>query len=260
MKSSNHWYDVSGGEIVSSHESTLRDARKRNLFISPTSIIKNVRANPMLQRWLTKELVKACDSNPRFANEDIDFYVRRIDELAGKTASDAADRGTAIHKILEEYPAPCKDPSLQPWYDCFSVWYGENVERTIHNEIKLADMDIGVAGTCDLVAIHKEHGISIIDYKTKRKMTGDIWHQAYVNQLAFYAHAYMKLHGLSTVPVCISVAIDSVSPSIPQMKMWTPDEVESAHLEFLCMAWMWFNEKGFWPVGKWHPSFTFPVN
>lgn len=255
MASSNHWYDVSGPEIVSAHDSTLRDARKRNLFISPTSIIKNIRANPMLARWIMKETVKACDENPRYANEDIDFYVRRVDELSGKIASDAADRGTAIHKILEEYPSPCKEPSLQPWYDCFSVWYGENIERTIHNEIKLADMDVGVAGTCDLIAMHKEHGLSVLDYKTKRKMTGDIFHWSYAMQLSLYAKAYQKKHGLMETPKCISIAIDSTEPAPPVAHVWTYREIEDAYSDFLCMAWSFFLEKDYWPVGEWRPQF-----
>ena len=118
-KSTNHWYDVSGAEIISAHDSTLRDARKKGLYISPTSIMKNVRANPMLARWLFKETVKACDENPRYASEDFDRYVARIDGLSGKIAEDAANRGTAIHKVLEDYPMPCSVPELSPWWDCF---------------------------------------------------------------------------------------------------------------------------------------------
>lgn len=254
-KSSNHWYDVSGSEIVSAHDADLRQARKRNLFISPTSLMK-IRANPMLQRWLTKETVKACDENPRYANEDMDFYVRRIDELAGKIASNAADRGTAIHAILEEYPKPCADASLVPWWDCFDAFYKDNFQQTLHNEIRLCDRDIGVAGTCDLIAVHKEHGLCIADYKTKRKMTGDIWFDSYKHQLSFYCHAYAKANGLSELPACISIAIDSTEPNTPLMKVWPRAEIESGYKEFLCMAFMWFNERNYWPVQKWELNYT----
>ncbi len=256
-KSSNHWYDVSGESIVSAHDADLRQARKRNLFISPTSIMKSVRANPMLDRWIKKETVKACDANPRFANEDIDFYVRRIDDLAGKIASDAADRGTAIHAILEEYPKPCTDMSLLPWWDYFHTFYQENFQQTLHNEIRLCDREIGVAGTCDLVAIHKQHGLCIADYKTKRKMTGDIFHWSYANQLSFYAHSYAKHNGLLEIPTCISIAIDSVEPGVPVMKVWEKQEIEDAYNEFLCMTYQWCLERNFWVAGKWAPQFNF---
>lgn len=258
MSSGNHWYRVEGDTITTAHDSTLREARKQGLYISPTSILKAVRANPALDRWMFKETVKACDMYPRFANEDIDVYSGRVKKLSGKIGEEAAKKGIDIHAVLENYPQPCMNPEMVGWWDSFDGWYKDNIRQTYHNEIRLADRDIGVAGTCDLVAEHKEYGLCVADYKTKRKMDGDIWYWSYAQQLAFYAKAYQKKHGLAETPACISVAIDSMDPSMPPIYyLWTKEEIEEAHTDFLCAAWSFFRDKNYWPVGKWAPVFAF---
>jgi hypothetical protein len=256
-KSSNHWYDVSGAEIVSAHDADLRQARKRNLFISPTSVEKGIRANPMLARWLEKETVKACDANPRFANEDLDAYAGRINKLSGSIGENAADLGTRIHAVLEEYPKPAADQSLQPWLDCFDGFFRENFSRTLHAEIRLADFDLGVAGTCDFVGLNHEGRTVINDYKTKRKTTGDVFYPSFARQLAFYSVAYQKKHGLSERPICMSTVIDSTEPKAPIFKIWSEEEIDIAYTEFQCQVWLWCADKKYWPTGtKWKLNYS----
>lgn len=258
-KSSNHWYDVSGSEIISAHDADLRQARKRNLYASPTTVEKSIRANPMLARWLTKEIVRACDENPRFANEELDYYVRRIDGLSGKIAGDASDFGTRLHAVLEEYPSPAADQSLQPYWDAFHPWFQENFSKTLHTEVKLADHRIGICGTCDFIGLDHEGNIVINDYKTSRRADKADFYNSWARQLSFYRRAYSIKMGLSVLPKCMSTIIDSQNPNRPIHKTWDEEEMEQAEKEFMCHAFLWSVDKNYFPCGLWSPEFSFTI-
>lgn len=252
-----HWYLLKeDGTVEAKHDATLREARKLLLFPSPTSIEKEVRANPMLARWLKNELAKAFINNPRMMGEDDKAYAERIFKIADTRRDEAAIRGTAIHKAIED--GSCSDPAILPFFEKYQLWDSEHIEATYHSELKIADPRIGVAGTVDRVVQHKRYGLVIMDYKTQRVRDGKAaFYESFPRQLSFYAGAYAHKHGV--MPRIMSVVIDSQTPSAPQEKLYEPEEQDAAYKEFLCGAWLWFNSRGkagYWPVGKWSPSFT----
>lgn len=252
-----HWYCLNpDGTVEARHDATLREARKFLLYPSPTSIEKDVRANPMLARWLKNELAKAFINNPRMRDEADDAYAARIFAIADSKRDAAAIRGTAIHKAIED--GGTNDPEIVPFWEKYRLWDIENVAETYHREFKIADPRIGVAGTVDRVVQHRKHGLVIMDYKTQKVRDGKAaFYESFPRQLSFYAGAYANKYG--STPRIMSVVLDSQVASDPQEKLYEPEEQAQAYKEFLCGAWLWFGSKGkegYWPVGKWAPVFN----
>lgn len=251
-ESSSHWYLVEGRSITPQHDATLREARKLKLFPSPTTIEKDIRANPALARWIKNEVAKAFVENPRLPEEADDAYASRCLEISDSIAREAAKRGTAIHDAIER--GYSSDPIIQPFYDAYLPWHSANVEQTIDTEASLADTRIGVAGRVDRIIRHPAHGIVILDYKTQRIRKTAAFYESFPRQLAFYAEAYRNTNG-GELPRIMSVVIDSQTPSTPVAKLYTPEEQQASYREFLCQAWLWSNERDFWPAGYWAPNF-----
>lgn len=262
-----HYYQLhNDGSVTAMHDvvradgsgrrpTTLSDARKLKLFPSPTSIEKDVRANPMLARWLKNELAKAFVNNPRLPAEADMAYAERVLKIADGTRDFAATRGTAIHAAIEN--SGTIDQDILPFYEAYLPWQDANVDFGIAAEMKMADPRIGVAGTVDRVIMHKQHGLCILDYKTQKMRDGNAsFYESFPRQLSFYAQAYQHKHG-GPLPRIMSVVIDSRTPSLPQDKLYTLEEQGRAYTEFLLQVWLWCNHKEYWPVGYWYPSFPF---
>ena len=251
-----HWYGVQpDGTIVSRHDADLRVARKERLYPSPTTIEKDIRANPSLSRWIKNEVAKAFVNNPRLPEENDDVYAARVLQVADSRRDNAATRGTAIHKAIENEGTD--DPVILPFYEAYRPWHEENIETTVGSEVKMADDSIGVAGTTDRVVMHKKHGLLVLDYKTQQVKDGkaSFW-ESFPRQLSFYSGAYYRKHGV--LPGIMSVVIDSQNPSRPYEKLYTKEQQAHAYREFLCNVWLWCASKGkdgYWPAGNWLPNF-----
>ena len=254
-ETSAHWYKVMpDGSVVEQHDADLRRARKEKLFPSPTSIEKEVRANPVLSRWIKNQVAKAFVNNPRLEGEDDQPYAERILKLADGVRDNAADLGTRIHAAIENDGT--SDPAILPFYEAYLPWHADNIETTIGSEVKLADETIGVAGKVDRIVQHKQHGLVILDYKTKKVRDGKAeFYDSFSRQLSFYAGAYRRMHGV--LPRIMSVVIDSKNPSRPYDKLYSMEEQQEAYIEFLSHVWLWCSSKDYWPAGKWNPSFPF---
>ena len=255
--SSAHWYQLNAdGTIIARHEADLRTARKENLFASPTSIEKDVRANPQLLRWIKNEIAKSFINNPRQDGEGDNAYGERILKIADSARDEAATRGTDIHAAIEK--SGTADPIIMPFYNAYLPWERANIKQTYYSEVKMADPRIGVAGTVDKIVEHMTHGLCILDFKTQKVKEGKAsFYDSFPRQLSFYAESYKLKYG--TRPRIMSVVIDSQVPSEPQEKLYTPEEQDQAYKEFLCHVWLWCASKakgGFWPAGKWSPSFN----
>lgn len=255
-ETSAHWYKLTNdGEVVPFHDADLRTARKELLFPSPTTIEKQVRANPQLDRWIKNQVAKSFVNNPRLDGETDEAYAARVLTIADSGRDEAALRGTAIHAAIER--GGTDDPVIAPFYAAYLPWHTANVDTDIGSEVKMADPVIGVAGTVDRIVMHRQHGLTILDYKTQKVKAGKAaFYDSFPRQLSFYAGAYRRKHGI--LPRIMSLVIDSQVPSAPYEKLYTPEEQEDAYREFLCHAWLWCNSHakgGYWPAGRWQPEF-----
>jgi hypothetical protein len=244
---SGHWYTVTDGTIASAHDLDLRSARLVNAFPSITTVLKE-RANGALDTWKQDQLFQAMVAHP-YKGDNLEQYKRFISELASKKGTDAADFGTRLHDALDIYPQMTLDPDLAPYVEAFAPSYDAIVLERVSSEIMLADSDVGIAGRTDLVAVTKDHGLSIIDYKTSKFRNGKaaFW-DSYKIQLAFYAKCYQKQFNLKKPPRIINCGINSEEPMAPQWKVYTEEEQEQAYKEFMCIAYLWFSTKKYWPM------------
>lgn len=153
---------------------TLRDARKLNLFPSVTTIM-SVQDKPMLTQWLINQLLEHCVKHPYSPYEHIVEEYKRLALVAmRKGGREAAERGTEIHNKLEKYftiknnyedDAGCIND--KDWCYISNSLYTINEAFGLGGWIPEATFaNRGFAGCVDL---HHPSKHIIIDFKTKDK-------------------------------------------------------------------------------------------
>jgi len=128
-----------------------------------------------------------------------DWAARIGEEAAEKIKSDAAERGTAMHKILEKYVLE------QGYLDLTNVGKQAHnmairvIEQGLCNVTEYYGIECTLfypglyAGQTDMVGIHKEEE-AIIDFKQTNKPKREEWITDYKLQLAAYAMAHNYMH------------------------------------------------------------------
>ena len=128
-----------------------------------------------------------------------DWAARIGEEAAEKIKSDAAQRGTAMHKILEKYVLE------QGYLDLTNVGKQAHnmairvIEQGLCNVSEYYGIECTLfypglyAGQTDMVGIHKEEE-AIIDFKQTNKPKREEWITDYKLQLAAYAMAHNYMH------------------------------------------------------------------
>lgn len=257
-ESSSHYYECSNGVVIPRYESGLRDARKFGFFPSPSTIISDTLANKGLQMWKDSNLIRAALVTPRAEGEQEKDHYKRIYEESNKKRDEASDKGSRIHKAIEDHPAPCNDFEIYGHINKWAEWYSQNYSQRLDQEFFVVDDRIGVAGKCDFKGIHNEHGLVIADWKTKdmkgKKVTPSVFYDSWLIQGGFYTktEARNKNQDIKFQ----SVIIPSDREDYPVARTWTEDELESGYNMFLSLAFIWMTVNDYWPKGKWKPSFN----
>jgi len=121
---------------------------------------------------------------------------------AQEITTEAAGRGTRMHKFLEEY---CIDdvfsePGSNPYSIQAQKMAGIIVDNGMQNVDEIWGVEVPVchpniyAGTTDCVGVHSG-AEAIIDFKQTNKPKKEEWVQDYYLQLTAYAEAHNALHG-----------------------------------------------------------------
>ncbi len=122
-------------------------------------------------------------------------------EQAQQITTEAASRGTRMHKYLEDY---CIDGELKkPGSNPYSLQANKMAEIIVENGLKNLEQCWGVevplyfpelyAGTTDCVGMYKGTP-AIVDFKQTNKPKKDEWVDDYKLQLVAYAHAHNEVH------------------------------------------------------------------
>lgn len=251
-----HYYELMpDGRVETRYDAKDAEARDKGYMPSVTTVKGDVMVNYGLALWKEGQLIRAVEGNPRYQQEDDKTYYRRVREAASTKKDTAADFGTRVHDAIEKHPAMPDDPQIIPFYNAWVPWYETNVDRTVANEFMLYDKQMGVAGKCDSEIIHKQHGLAIVDYKTKdmkgKNVTRSSFYPEWAMQLAVYEHMRRRLTGRTERAACISVVVPSDRPERPTERVWTPEELESGFKQFVCLAWVWMDQRNHWPLGRW---------
>lgn len=108
-KEGGHWYAEDGTPMYTvmgkttgrPRATTLRDAKKLNLFPSVTGIMKVIAA-PGLEQWKREQLLLSAVTLPWRENENVDDFVKRVLADADAQAASARTDGTECHLTIEQ--------------------------------------------------------------------------------------------------------------------------------------------------------------
>ena len=137
-------------------------------------------------------------------------------DVANYIARTAAQRGTAVHKMCEDY----LNNQHLAWPDEFEKHKSKNflawclftqMRETLSNinnikclETNLYSDKMGVAGQVDCIAEYKGN-LSVIDFKTSSKERDDAWNENYYIQTCAYAEMFKERTGQTVDKLVILV-------------------------------------------------------
>lgn len=143
----------------------------------------------------------------------IEWRKRVGEEEANKISRQAATRGTAVHKLAEDYLNNEEDwkgkhmpANLNTFQDLRQIIDGRLDNVWMQEEFLYSDK-LKTAGQVDCIAEY-DGVLSIIDFKTSRKPKKAEWIEGYFIQASFYAAAFLERTGVAIKQAVILVAVD----------------------------------------------------
>lgn len=248
-KESGHWYDKDGNPAYTyknakgeEKNTTLRQARKANLFPSVTTIMK-IKAAPGLEIWKRNQILHSAATLPQIEGEGVDDWCKRVIEDAGEHGKQAREKGTAIHGAIErhflglEHDYKEEVGRVVEWLDNMGI-------KHVSTEKSFASA-LGYGGKVDFEGIDEDGRSVVIDFKTtdfkgkKKKQWSEM-----VLQLTAYGN------GLSKPEARLINLFISRNLEIPEVDHyeWSDDEVDSGWKQFKLILELWQLEKGYRPA------------
>ena len=235
---STHWYTRDGDPMYTvpskkdgtPRNTTLRDARERNLVPSVTTIL-NIAAKPGLNVWLQEQAILAALTLPRGTEETESAWLKRVVQDSKAQARDAADLGTEIHAAIQGFYEGQKASAfpihVQTCTKAIESHYGAKkwiAERAFAHEM-------GFGGKVDM---HTD-GI-VIDIKTKdfddpAKVAG---YDEHLMQLA----AYRVGLGMPEAR-CANVFVSRTNADLAVLKEWAEEDLARGWLMFTALLSFW---------------------
>lgn len=163
-----HWYTKDGKPAYTIEgktglrNTTLRDARKLGLLPSVTTI-NSMLSKAGLDTWKQQQVLLAALTLPRQPDEPEADWLARVMQDSKATGREAAERGTAIHALIEAYFDQVYMPEKPLYLDAVS----KALLDAFGSQLWLAERSfghpLGFGGKCDLMA---KNGF-VVDFKTK---------------------------------------------------------------------------------------------
>lgn len=234
-----HWYDQQGEPR---YEATLREARKENLLPSITTVL-GLLNKPALINWKIEQGILSALTLPRPEGITDDEFAKLIVADAEETSKKAAQKGTDIHKAVEEY---LTDRSRElPEY--IRTWIDDNIEQSIEVEASKANIEYGYGGRIDCLCRTIYGKIALIDFKTQTAKNDKLsfWPD-WCYQLAAQYYCYLPRYKIGNhhVDRICSVVIGT-NCELVDMKEWTMEEIERGWLMFYHLLQCWRLDKKF---------------
>ncbi len=149
----------------------------------------------------------------------LEWRARIGEEEANKISRQAAGRGTAVHKLAEDYIDNKEDwkgkhmpANLNTFNDLRTV-IDNRLDNVWMQEVFLYSDKLKTAGQVDCIAEY-DGVMSIIDFKTSRKPKKEEWIQSYFMQASFYAAAFLERTGIAVKQAVILIAVDGSEPQV----------------------------------------------
>jgi hypothetical protein len=250
-QSSSHWYHRDG---TSCHQvpmaskpgqmrnTTLADARKLSLLPSITNYL-GILDKPMLSAWRVEQGILAALTLPRLEHELDDEFAKRVVTDSESQVTQAANRGTAIHNILENYLLGLPiDPNQEFLHLVIPTieWLSQNVKLCHYTEKTVVHPRF--AGRLDMKADIAGIGLAVIDFKTRKK--GKDGKFAVYPENGLQLSAYLEADKLGTDAAYhatdrISIIIGSEEAEAPHIHVWDRSEHDATYNAFLSITEVW---------------------
>ena len=155
-------------------------------------------------------------------------WKRRVGEVkAQEIVTEAAGRGTRMHKFLEDYitTGNLSDPGSNPYSKQSHVMAKHIINEGLKNVNEVWGVEVPLyfpglyAGTTDGCGLHLNEE-SILDYKQTNKPKKQEWIEDYYLQLTAYALAHNEVHGTN---IRKGVVLMCVSPKLNEQLIMTEE-------------------------------------
>ena len=168
VQENGHWYTKDGHPAYTTigktgeRPTTLRDARKLGLLPSVTTI-NGMLSKAGLDTWKQQQVLLAALTLPRSEGESEQEWLARVMQDSKATGREAAERGTAIHAVIEEYFEQKYMPNKPPYLDAIDKALIDAFGSQLWLTEKSFGHPLGFGGKCDLMS---SSGF-VVDFKTK---------------------------------------------------------------------------------------------
>ena len=174
LAESGHWYTKQGLPAYTTigktgeRPTTLRDARKAGFLPSTTTII-NIMSKAGLDTWKQQQVLLSALTLPREPQESEQEWLARVMKDSRETGYQAANRGTAIHGIIQNWFEQVYMPERPSYLDAIDKTLKDAFGDQVWLSEKSFAHPLGFGGKCDLMAkpINGQGLGFCIDFKTK---------------------------------------------------------------------------------------------
>ena len=145
--------------------------------------------------------------------------IRDSNETANKISTQAAGRGTAVHKLCEDYLNNDPDYTKKQMpvniesFNCIKPILDTHINNIRMQEVPLYSNYLEVGGRVDCIA-EWDGRLSVIDFKTSRKIKKKEWISGYFMQCSAYAVMYEELTKLPISQIVIIISVDGEEPQV----------------------------------------------
>ena len=160
----------------------------------------------------------------RMSREGIKAWRERVGaDTANKISTQASRRGTAVHKLAEDYlnndPNWMKGamPNNIETFNTIKPILEQNINLVYGLEVNLWSDYLGVAGQCDCVCQWQGKN-TIVDFKTARKAKKEEYIQNYFMQGCAYAIMFEERTKIPVPYIAIVIAVDGDDPQVFHVK------------------------------------------
>lgn len=167
--------------------------------------------------------------------EHIQAWRARVgEEEANRISHRASTRGTAVHAIIEDYINNKEDytdgymPNIIDNFRSVQKVLDARIGKVYAQECALYSDHLGVAGRVDCVG-EFDNKISIIDFKTSKKLKKKEWIENYFVQESAYAIMWEERTGMPITQLVTVIAVDNEEPQvfIEHRDNWTTKLLET---------------------------------
>lgn len=152
--------------------------------------------------------------------EAIIAWRKRVgEEEANKISRQAATRGTAVHKLAEDYVDNVENwkgkhmPANIMTFNTIKPILDEHIDNIWFQEVFLYSDKLKCAGQVDCIAEY-DGVLSIIDFKTSRRVKKEEDITNYFIQMCFYAAAFLERTGIAIKQAVVIMAVDGNEPLV----------------------------------------------